>query len=87
MIKRNPFSSEKEVRLILNDFDDKYNAYPYFIIKNEGFDFLEKITFDPRIDEKVYKTKRDKIISLGIDENKITKSDLYGYERLTLTLN
>ena len=87
LIKRNPFSSEKEVRLILNDFDYKNKNYPYFIIKNEDFDFLEKITFDPRIDEKVYKAKRDKIISLGIDKNKITKSDLYKYERFKLTLN
>ena len=87
LIKRKPFSSEKEVRLILNDFDDMYNEYPYFIIENVDFNFLERITFDPRIEEEVYKTKRDKIISLEIDENKIKKSDLYEYERLTLTLN
>ena len=87
LIKRKPFSSEKEVRLILNDFDNKNKNYPFFFIKNEDFDFLERITFDPRIEEEVYKTKRDKIIRLGIDENKITKSDLYEYERLTLTLD
>ena len=87
LIKRKEFSSEREVRLILNDFDDRYNTYPYFFIENVDFDFLERITFDPRIEEEVYKTKRDKIISLGIDKNKITKSDLYKYERFKLTLN
>ena len=87
LIKRKPFSSEKEVRLILNDFDDMYNKYPYFFIDNVDFDFLERITFDPRIDEKVYKANRNEIISLGVDENKITRSDLYECKRLTLKLN
>ena len=85
-IKRKEFNHEKEVRLIIHkniNREDELKGieHKYIQLNIEPNEFIEEITFDPRIDDKVFQTYKNVILKMGF-KNPINKSELYKYDRL-----
>jgi hypothetical protein len=85
-IKRKEFSHEKEVRLIIHkniNREDELKGieHSYIALNIEPNDFIEEITFDPRIDDEIFQTYKNVILKMGY-KNPINKSKLYEYKRL-----
>lgn len=83
LMKRQEFSHENEVRVIYNsghDFKEKLKHYPISI--NE---FVESITFDPRIENRYETLYRKLLLKLGF-KNTITKSELYKFDALSIVV-
>jgi len=79
-IKRNNFSHEKEVRIIhiLQTFVDCPNFVKFDI---NVHDFIENITFDPRVDDSFYESIRQQIKrEYHYKLSRINKSVLYKFD-------
>jgi len=85
LIKRKAFSAEREVRLMLRDHDRK-NEPTLFFVKDFDLGFIDKVTFDPRIDTTIFEAIKDFICRYGISESKVERSNLYETKRFSLTL-
>lgn len=75
LFKRRAFRHEREIRLIFLDPHNKSdsNIYPYSC---DPFFLIDRITFDPRMDQKLYKKYKNKLISIGF-KGSILQSGLY----------
>ncbi len=88
LFKRNAYSYEKEVRLIAHDFDGRFGNRETMRLEIPvcGCDWIECVTFGPAVDCDSYKVHREKLIKLGLTEEKISVSTLYGKLQYTIDL-
>ena len=87
-IKRNNFSHEKELRIIYNpgitspDIKSPTKEYNINVL-----DFIENITFDPRVRDKFYNDSRNELISdLSIPARIIKKSPIYQFKPIKVII-
>lgn len=75
LFKRIAFRHEREIRLIFLDPHNKSdsNVYPYSC---DPFFLIDRITFDPRMDQKLYKEYNNQLKKLGF-KGTILQSGLY----------
>ena len=76
LIKRNPFRPEKEVRLIYFEPDEKKIVSDIFSYSFNPFKVINRMTFDPRMSDELYRIYKKEVISLGYKGN-VIKSGLY----------
>ena len=84
-IKREEFSHEKEVRLIIHkniDREDECGEIEknHLQLQVQPNELLEEITFDPRLEDERFKTYIEVIKSMGFT-NQVNRSKLYEFEK------
>jgi len=82
-IKRKEFSHENEVRLIVNKTIDRENELAdiqrkFIQLPIDPNDFIDEITFDPRLSSSEFQTYLSVLKLLGF-KNKVDKSKLYEF--------
>lgn len=83
LLKREAFEHEKEVRVIYNsDHAFKGEVKSYDIVPNN---FIDEVTFDPRIDRRMQEIYSKALVKLGLTAQ-INKSKLYSFEPLRIDL-
>ena len=65
----------------LEEFNDDYNKIISFEIN--PIDLIDSIVFAPKTPENVFNENKKKLIDLGFDETKISKSELYKQFKIT----
>jgi hypothetical protein len=75
-IKLNHFRYEGEARIIYHKENDKQNECESLKIC-DPHKLIQKIVFDPRINDDEFECNKNKLIELGYDKKRIIKSKLY----------
>ena len=84
-IKREPFSHEKEVRIIIcNGTSGTAKDFLEFDIKD--LSIFEEFVIEPRLEQDCVELITHRIEKLGIDRSKIRKSKLYDFQPTKLTI-
>ena len=80
LIKRTAYSYEKEVRLIVHDFDDRFGGSETnrLSIPIAGTHWIQHVTFGPSVDTDTFEAHRGRLQQIGLENEKISRSDLYG---------
>lgn len=76
-MKRYPFNHEKEVRIIVNS-DNEFDPKETIELKISE-DLFDEYVLDPRLSDCQYNSMKDRLMLLGVPENKIRKSTLYTF--------
>ena len=85
LIKRKPFSHEKEVRIIIcNGTSGTVKDFLEFDIKD--LSIFEEFVIEPRLEQDCVELITHRIEKLGIDRSKIRKSKLYDFQPTKLTI-
>ena len=88
-LKRSEFEHEKEFRIIKmldSSTAEIAKQYKRLAFKININDFIESYLLDPRLDEKTFEQLRRDLVNLGADPHKISKSSLYSFKPLIITL-
>ena len=90
LFKRKAYLYEKEARLIAHDFDGRFGCSETMRLEMEtphrGCDWIEHVTFGPAVESATYETHRKKLTKLGLSNEKISSSTLYGKLHYTIDL-
>lgn len=91
LFKRKAYLYEKEARLIAHDFDGRFGCSETMRLEMEtpclGCDWIENVTFGPAVDPDTYEAHRERLTTrLGLSEEKIGSSTLYGKLQYTIDL-
>lgn len=86
-IKRNNFSHEKEVRVIYQPDShsaEKSNSLKIYPV--DPIDFIDEITFDPRVDDAFYQSALSEIIKYKYPLSRVKKSPLYDFKPTSIKI-
>ena len=89
-LKRSEFEHEKEFRIIkmldspTADYAKNYKRLSFNIDVNT---FIESYLLDPRLDEKSYQRIKQSLVNIGADESKISMSELYRFNPITIEID
>ena len=89
-LKRTEFEHEKEFRFIkMLDYQSasKISDYRRLAFKIDVDSFIEKAVLDPRLGDEEFKDIKQKLIHMGIEESKISRSTLYQFEPITIEID
>ncbi len=88
LVKREPYSYEKEVRLIAYDLDGSFGCRETMRLEIpiSGRGLVEHVTFGPAVDNDTYEAHRERLDKLGLSKEKIDASTLYGELHYTIDL-
>ena len=87
-IKRLDFQHEKEVRLIAHKKnDDKSSRHDYFESVIDPFFMISEYVVDPRVDDVKYEQMKNLLVQLGVEAQRIRKSQLYKLNKRTLVVD
>jgi hypothetical protein len=79
-LKRNEFKYENEVRIVKsidNASDITLNNSEVYFVDIDPFDLITSVAFSPMMENEEYLNYRNRLIKIGFDEKKISKSKLY----------
>lgn len=76
LIKRKPFSHEREVRLIFFQHNEKMVSKPTYAYRFNPIELIDRIVFDPRMDVNLYNIYKKELKELGF-KGDIVQSGLY----------
>ena len=83
LFKRIAFKHENEVRLIYNSYNQFNHTKIGFEI--DPYELIDDIVFDPRIEYKLFKSYKDKLVKIGF-KKRIVRSNLYRIPELEIKL-
>ncbi len=89
-MKRKEFAHEEEFRAILMlnlEQTAKFQNYKRLAFDINLADFIDEYCFDPRLNKDVCDLQRIKLVEMGVDSYKITRSTLYDFQPHTFVLN
>lgn len=76
-LKRNEFKYENEVRIIKSVEQNTKAEAELLKVDINPLELITSIVFSPMMDDKIYKQHKNRLINLGYEESKISKSKLY----------
>lgn len=89
-LKRIEFEHEKEFRIIKmldSDWASIAKQYKRLAFKLDINNFIDGYLLDPRLDDVTFQQQKQQLITLGADPSKISKSNLYKFNPLTVELD
>lgn len=89
-MKRREFAHEEEFRTIIMlnlEQTEKFQNYKRLAFDINLADFIDEYCFDPRLNKDVCDLQRIKLVEMGVDSYKITRSTLYDFQPHTFVLN
>lgn len=89
-LKRSEFEHEKEFRIIKmldSSTAESAKQYKRLAFKININDFIESYLLDPRLDGKTFEQQKQALVNLGADPQKISKSSLYSFRPLKITID
>ncbi len=89
-LKRSEFKHEKEFRIIKmldSSAAESAKQYKRLAFKIDINNFIDSYLLDPRLDEKTFEQQKQDLVNLGADPQKISKSSLYSFKPLYITLD
>lgn len=84
-IKRLEFAHEMEVRVILRN--DKMDEQEYIELEFDPHKLFREIVIDPRVSGDEYIRQRDSLVEQGYGIEKIRKSTLYDFKKVSLEID
>ena len=84
-IKRHEFEHEKEIRVIFRT--DNMAPQEYIELDFDPTKVFREIVIDPRVDNDEFIRQRDLLVAHGYDINKIRKSTLYDFQKVSLDVD
>jgi hypothetical protein len=87
-IKRHEFKHEKEIRLIITYSPDRAindESINHLFLQIEPNDFIDEITFDPRIPKNEFILRSKVISQLGF-KNRVRRSTLYDFKPMIISV-
>ena len=85
-VKRLEFKHEMEVRVIIRPLSVK-ECHDSISLKFDPVEMFDEIVIDPRVSEEEFKQQFDSLTNCGYDGNKIRKSSLYDFNKITLEID
>lgn len=79
-IKRKAFLAEREFRIIVNFYENKYPLPTYVCFDVNPALFLSEYAVDPRLSKYEFEAIKAALVGAGADENAIVQSKLYDFK-------